>query len=104
MPDDAAPLLRRPGRNPGTSTKVTSGMLKASQVRTKRAALREESMSSTPASERGWLPTTPTSDRQSGEAADDVLGEALVYLEELAVVDDRSITPLTSYGLSGRRG
>src|SRR3954447_8887002 len=49
-----------PGRNPGTSTKVTSGMLKASQVRTKRAPFADESMSSTPASARGWLPTTPT--------------------------------------------
>src|SRR5207247_528190 len=49
-----------PGRNPGTSTNVTSGMLKTSQVRTKRAPLTDESMSSTPASERGWLPTTPT--------------------------------------------
>ena len=35
-------------------------MLKASQVRTKRAALEDESMSSTPASTIGWLPTTPT--------------------------------------------
>ena len=42
-----------PGRNPGTSSKVTSGMLKASQQRTNRAPLTEESMSSTPASTRG---------------------------------------------------
>ena len=35
-------------------------MLKASQVRTNRAAFSEESMSSTPASTAGWLPTTPT--------------------------------------------
>jgi hypothetical protein len=39
-----------PGRKPGTSTNVTSGMLNASQVRTKRAALFDASMSSTPAS------------------------------------------------------
>ncbi len=39
-----------PGRNPGTSTNVTSGRPKASHVRTKRAALTDESMSSTPAS------------------------------------------------------
>ena len=45
---------------PGTSTKVTRGMLKASQVRTKRAAFSEESMSSTPARTAGWLPTMPT--------------------------------------------
>ena len=49
-----------PGRKPGTSTNVTSGMLNASQVRTKRAAFVEASMSSTPAREAGWLPTTPT--------------------------------------------
>ena len=34
--------------------------MKASQVRTKRAALDELSMSSTPASTIGWLATTPT--------------------------------------------
>ncbi len=45
---------------PGTSTKVTSGIWKASQKRTKRAALRLASMSSTPARARGWLATTPT--------------------------------------------
>ena len=38
-----------PGMKPGTSTSVTNGMWKASQKRTKRAALRLESMSSTPA-------------------------------------------------------
>ena len=35
-------------------------MLKASQVRTNLAAFSEDSMSSTPASTIGWLPTTPT--------------------------------------------
>ncbi len=35
-------------------------MLKASQKRTKRAALREASESSTPASTIGWLATKPT--------------------------------------------
>ena len=47
--DDAAVLLLTPGRNPGTSSKVISGMLKASQKRTNRAALTEASISSTPA-------------------------------------------------------
>ncbi len=45
-------------------------------------------MSSTPASAFGWLPTI--ADRMAAEpreAADDVLGEALLHLEELAVVD-----------------
>ena len=49
-----------PGRKPGTSTKVSTGMLKASQVRTKRAAFSEASMSSVPANCIGWLATTPT--------------------------------------------
>jgi len=49
-----------PGRKPGTSVKVSSGTLKASQVRTNRAAFSEDSMSSTPARKAGWLPTTPT--------------------------------------------
>ena len=35
-------------------------MLKASQKRMKRAALREELMSRQPASTIGWLATTPT--------------------------------------------
>ena len=62
-------------------------------------------MSSTPASDRGWLPTTPTEwPLEPGEPADDVLGEALVHLEELAVVDDRWITCFMSYGLFGLSG
>ena len=35
-------------------------MLNASHVRTKRAAFSADSMSSTPASTIGWLPTMPT--------------------------------------------
>ena len=49
-----------PGKNPGTSTSDTIGMLKASQKRTKRAALREALQSSTPARNFGWLATIPT--------------------------------------------
>ena len=49
VPDDAAVFLPVPGRNPGTSSKVTSGMLKASQKRTNRAAFTDASMSSVPA-------------------------------------------------------
>ena len=68
-------------------------MLNASQVRTKRAALTEASMSSTPAIERGWLPTMPTVVAvEPREAADDVLREVLLDLEELAVVDDQRTT------------
>jgi hypothetical protein len=58
--DDAAELLVVPGRKPGTSTNVTSGMLKQSQKRTNRAALTEASMSRQPARCFGWLATTPT--------------------------------------------
>jgi hypothetical protein len=38
-----------PGRKPGTSSKVTMGMLKQSQKRTKRAPLRDALMSRQPA-------------------------------------------------------
>src|SRR5207247_5926237 len=48
-----------PGRNPGTSTNVTSGMLHASHGRTNRAAFTDELMSSTPASGWGWFPRIP---------------------------------------------
>src|SRR5215813_7717461 len=49
-----------PGRNPGTSTNVTSGTLKQSQNRTKRAAFTEALMSRQPARWAGWLATIPT--------------------------------------------
>ena len=49
-----------PGRKPGTSTNVSTGMLNASQNRTKRAAFSEASMSRVPANCIGWLATTPT--------------------------------------------
>ena len=49
-----------PGMKPGTSTKVTTGMLKASQNRTKRAALMLLLMSRQPASTSGLLATMPT--------------------------------------------
>src|SRR5208337_82109 len=58
--DDAAELRCVPGRNPGTSSKVISGMLKQSQKRTKRAPLMLALMSSTPARNAGWLATMPT--------------------------------------------
>jgi hypothetical protein len=48
-----------PGRKPGTSSKVTSGILKASQKRTKRAAFTDASMSSVPARNAGWFATMP---------------------------------------------
>ena len=48
-----------PGRKPGTSTSVRRGMLKASQKRTNRAALSDESISNTPANSKGWLAIIP---------------------------------------------
>ena len=78
-----------PGRKPGTSTNVTSGTLNASQVRTNRAAFSDASMSSTPASERGWLPTTPTEwPPRRAKPTTMFSAQPLVHLEELAVVDD----------------
>ena len=79
-----------PGRNPGTSSKVTSGMLKASQNRTKRAPFTDASMSSVPASTAGWFATI--ADRaavEAREADDDVLRVVLMHLEEVALVDDQ---------------
>jgi hypothetical protein len=58
--DDAAVLLADAGQEAGTSTKVTSGTLKQSQVRTKRAALIDASMSSAPARTAGCCATMPT--------------------------------------------
>ena len=72
---------------------VISGMLNASQVRTKRAALFEESMSSTPGELVRLVADDP--DRvavQPREPADDVARVVLVDLEELAVVDDQADT------------
>ena len=65
-------------------------MLKASHVRTKRAAFSDDSMSSTPASTIGWLPTMPTV-RPSRRANPHTIerGPVREVLEELAVVDDR---------------
>jgi hypothetical protein len=62
-----------PGRNPGTSTKVTIGMLKESQKRTKRAAFTEASMSRQPGQDRGLV--RDDADRaaaEAREAAEDV--------------------------------
>jgi hypothetical protein len=49
-----------PGRNPGTSTKVTIGMLKQSQNRMKRAALARRVDVEDPGEHRGWFATIPT--------------------------------------------
>ena len=90
-----------PGRKPGTSSNVTIGMLNASQKRTKRAALIDASMSSTPASTGGWLATMPTGAPASRAKPDhDVLRAVGLHLEELAVVDDAlEDRSFMSYGL-----
>src|ERR1700737_4446257 len=78
-----------PGRNPGTSTNVTIGMLKQSQNRTKRAAFRELSMSRQPASPHRLVGND--ADRRAfhpGEADQDVAREIRLDLEEIAVVND----------------
>ena len=48
-----------PGRKPGTSAKVTIGILNALQKRIKRDDFRDASISRHPARFKGWLPTTP---------------------------------------------
>ena len=76
-------------------------MLKQSQKRTKRAALIEELMSSTPAKKAGWLATIPTG-RPSKRAKPDqriFFGIVLLHLEEVAVVDDASHNVLDVIGL-----
>ena len=49
-----------PGKKPGTSTKVTIGILKQSQKRIYLAAFQEESISRHPANTIGWFATIPT--------------------------------------------
>src|SRR3972149_80775 len=48
-----------PGRKPGTSSNVTSGMLKQSQNRTNLAPLSDALMSRHPARWAGWVAATP---------------------------------------------
>ena len=94
-----------PGRNPGTSTKVTSGMLNASQVRTNRAALTEASMSRTPASAPGWLPTTPTECPPSRAKPHTMFSAQCGCTSRNSPSSKtRSTTCLMSYGLFGLSG
>ena len=77
--DDAAPT---PGRRRAGSRarrrSVRTGTLNASQVRTKRAAFSEASMSRQPAKCIGWLATTPTgAPLDPAEADEDVRRERL---------------------------
>ena len=78
-----------PGRKPGTSTKVSTGTLKASQVRTNRAAF-SDGVDVEGAGELHRL-VGDDADRaalDAAEADDDVRREQRLHLEELAVVDD----------------
>ena len=68
---------------------MTSGTLKQSHVRTKRAAFVDASMSSAPARTAGcWATIADAPAAEPREADDDVLRPARLDLEELAVVDD----------------
>src|SRR6476620_2568883 len=82
-----------PGRKPGTSTKVSTGTLKASQVRTNRAAFSDASMSSVPANCIGLLATTPMlrpSIRPKPQTIEDGFDDVLhVVRRVVAVRDDR---------------
>ena len=103
MADDPAPLLRGAGQEPGTSTKVTSGTLNASQVRTNRAAFTEASMSSTPASELGWFPTIPTACPPSRANPQTMFcAYSACSSRKSAVVDDGPDHPLDVVGLVWR--
>src|ERR1043166_2131260 len=73
-----------PGRNPGTSSNVTSGMLNASQNRTNRAALTGASM--------------------ARDADDDGPRVVLMTLEETAIRHDRVDDVEHVVGLRRRRG
>src|SRR5262249_47108220 len=78
-----------PGRKPGTSTNVTSGMLNASQVRTKRAAFSGGAVVGRPRHDLRLVPDD--SDHvavEAGEPAHDVHGPQRVDFEEVPVVHD----------------
>ena len=78
-----------PGRNPGTSSKVTSGMLKQSQKRTKRAAFHRR-VDVERAGEHCRLvgDDADGASVEAREADDDVFRVVLVHFEEVSVVDD----------------
>ena len=90
---------------PGTSTKVTIGMLKQSQKRTKRAALRL----SVDVEHAGQHHRLVGDDADgcavhAAEAGEDVLAEVLADLEEVALVGDLLDQLLHVVGRVGVRG
>src|SRR5215203_397812 len=77
-----------PGRKPGTSTNVRSGMLKASQKRTNLAPFTLRFKSGGPRKHGRLVPDDADgSPIEPGEADDEVLGPAFLNFEELPVVD-----------------
>ena len=91
-----------PGRKPGTSTKVTIGMSKQSQKRTKRAALREASRVEHAGQHHRLVgDDADGAALHAAEAGDDVLGEGFLDLEEVALVDDLQDQLLDVVGLVG---
>ena len=78
-----------PGRKPGTSSRVTIGMLKASHIWTKRAAFSRR-LDVQHAGQRLRLVGDDADHLavEPGQRADDVAGPALVDLQVVAVVDD----------------
>ena len=94
-----------PGRKPGTSTKVSTGTLKASQVRTNRAAF-SRGVDVERAGELHRLVRhhahRPALD--PAEADDDVRREQRLHLEELAVVEHVLDDGVHVVGLVGRVG
>ena len=104
--DDAAVLLAVPGMKPGTSTKVTIGMLKASQKRTKRAAL-IAALDVEAAGQHQRLvgdDAHRSAPSMRAEADHDVLRVVGLQLEEVAVVDHlRRSAPSCRRACSGCR-
>jgi hypothetical protein len=80
-------------------------MLKASHVRTKRAAFSALSMSSTPARTIGWLPTMPTgrpSSRPKPQTID--LAQCAKYSKNSPLSSTSVMTRFMSYGWFGLAG
>ena len=80
-------------------------MLNASQVRTKRAAFADESMSSTPASAFGWLPTMPTLQPPSRAKPQTMFSAYRGWISRKSPSSTTaSITRLMSYGFVASSG
>jgi hypothetical protein len=87
--DDAAVFLRHAGQEARHIFERDDRNVEASQKRTKRAALSEASMSSTPASTAGWLATMPTlCPPRCAKPTSDVARVVRLHFVEVAVVDD----------------